>query len=426
MELEARLRAFAALARRGSFSGAAAELYVSQPAVSKHLAALEAEVGKPLVSRGRAGSPLTPAGELLAEYVLRAEALLANANRALRAGAEADTGTLALAASGIPGTYLLPDVLLEFRDRYPGVELEVEVSTSAEALARVRTHQAEIAVVGGLEPPAELESEPLLDDEVVLVGVPPLGGRRLRPKELESLTWISRAEGSATRAAVETARWEMGLHAVRTVELPSWEAVKRAVAKGAGIAAISRLALDAEVEAGTLVVLDVPRWRLTRTIALVRARGVPLTPPAERFVALLRERLSPAETTLPPNSNLPLPTTALVGREQELAEATALLRDGSRLVTFTGAGGSGKTRLAIEVGAALVDDFADGVYLVELAPLRDPGVVASAIADVLLAAPEELGERLRHARMLLVLDNFEHLLDAAPLVSALLDHASAL
>src|SRR5215213_5622289 len=139
MELEARLRAFAALARRGSFSGAAAELYVSQPAVSKHLAVLEAEVGKPLVSRGRAGSPLTPAGELLAEYVLRAEALLANAKRALRAGAEADTGTLALAASGIPGTYLLPDVLLEFRDRYPGVELEVEVSTSAEALARVRT-----------------------------------------------------------------------------------------------------------------------------------------------------------------------------------------------------------------------------------------------------------------------------------------------
>src|SRR5215210_389875 len=154
MELEARLRAFAALARRGSFSGAAAELYVSQPAVSKHLAALEAEVGKPLVSRGRAGSPLTPAGELLA-----------NAKRALRAGAEAETGTLALAASGIPGTYVLPDVLLEFRDGYPGVELEFEVSTSADALPRVRALQAEIAVVGALDPPAELDSEPLLDDE---------------------------------------------------------------------------------------------------------------------------------------------------------------------------------------------------------------------------------------------------------------------
>jgi DNA-binding transcriptional LysR family regulator len=295
MELEARLRAFAALARRGSFSGAAKELYVSQPAVSKHLAALEAELGKPLVLRGRTGSPLTPAGELLADYVLRAEALLANAKRALGSGVEAETGTLALAASGIPGTYVLPDVLLEFHERYPGVELEFEVSTSAEALALVRTHQVELGVVGGLEPPAELDSEALLDDDVVLVGPPSLGGRRLRPKDLESLTWISRAEGSATRAAVETARWEMGLHAVRTLELPSWEAVKRAVARGGGIAAVSRLALDVEVDAGALVVLDVPRWRLTRTIALVRARDVPLTPPAERFVALLQERLSPAQ-----------------------------------------------------------------------------------------------------------------------------------
>jgi DNA-binding transcriptional LysR family regulator len=295
MELEPRLRAFAALARRGSFSGAAEELYVSQPAVSKHLAALEAEVGKPLVSRGRAGSPLTPAGALLADYVLRAEALLANAKRALGAGAEAETGTLSLAASGIPGTYLLPDLLLEFHERYPGVELAFDVSTSAEALGLVRAHQVELGVVGGLEPPAELDSEPLLDDEVVLVGPASLGGRRLGPKDLERLTWISRAEGSATRAAVETARWEMGLHAVRTLELPSWEAVKRAVARGGGIAAVSRLALDVEIEAGALVVLDVPRWRLTRTIALVTARDVPLTPPAERFVTLLRGRLAPAE-----------------------------------------------------------------------------------------------------------------------------------
>jgi predicted ATPase/DNA-binding transcriptional LysR family regulator len=425
MELEARLRAFAALARRGSFSGAAEELYVSQPAVSKHLAALEAEVGKPLVSRGRAGSPLTPAGELLADYVLRAEALLANAKRALRAGAEAETGTLALAASGIPGTYLLPDLLLDFRERYPGVELEFEVSTSAGALARVRRHQAELAVVGGHEPPAELDSEPLLDDDVVLVGAPSLGGRRLRPQDLEDLTWISLVEGSATRAAVETARWEMGLHAVRTVELPSWEAVKRAVANGSGVAAVSRLALDLELEAGTLVVLDVPRWRLTRTIALVRARGVPLTPPAERFVVLLRERLAPPEAPAP-NSNLPAPATAIVGRERELAEATSLLRGSVRVVTFTGAGGSGKTRLAFETGAALVDDFPDGVYLVELAPLREAADVAATIADVLLVQPHELAERLHEARLLLVLDNFEHLLEAAPIVSDMLGASAGL
>lgn len=289
MELEARLRAFAALARRGSFSGAAEELYVSQPAISKHVAALEAEVGRPLVTRRREGSTLTPAGQMLADYLLRAEALLANARRGLAAGEDAETGTLSIAASGIPGTYLLPDLLLRFHERYAGVELDFQVSTSAEALELVRAHRAELGVVGGFEVPVELASETLLDDEVVLVGAAALRGRRFRPKELEAFTWISRSEGSATRAAVETARWELGLHAVRTLELPSWEAVKRAVAKGAGIAAISRLALEVELEAGALVVLDAPRWRLTRTIAVVYARGIPLTPPASRFLSLLRE-----------------------------------------------------------------------------------------------------------------------------------------
>jgi LysR family transcriptional regulator, transcriptional activator of the cysJI operon len=288
MQVEARLRAFSAVARTRSFSRAAAALYVSQPAVSKHVAQLETELGMQLVQRRRAGASLTPAGELLADYVLRAEALLANATRALASGADAELGTLAIAASGVPGTYLLPDVVAVFHERHPAVEIDFRLSTSGGTLELVRAHTVEIGVVGGLIVPAELEAEPLVEDEVVLAGPPAFGGRRFAPTDLEGLTWVSREEGSATRASVEAARWQMGLHAVRSLELPAWEAVKRAVAKGAGISAISRLAIESEVEDGTLVVLDVPRWRLTRTISLVTAREVPLTPPAARFVQLLR------------------------------------------------------------------------------------------------------------------------------------------
>ena len=104
MQVEARLRAFAAVARQRSFSRAAEELYVTQPAVSKHVASLEAELGAKLVLRDRKGLELTPAGEVLADYVLRAEALLANARRALATGADGETGTLSLAASGTPAT----------------------------------------------------------------------------------------------------------------------------------------------------------------------------------------------------------------------------------------------------------------------------------------------------------------------------------
>jgi LysR family transcriptional regulator, transcriptional activator of the cysJI operon len=290
MNLEARLRAFAALARERSFSRAAQVLYVSQPAVSKHVALLEAELGAQLVIRDRRGLRLTAKGEVVADYVLRAEALLANARRALRAGADAQSGTLALAASGIPGTYVLPEVLMRFRERHPGVEIEFALETSASALELVRAHRAELAVVGALEVPQELEAEPLIEDDIVLIGPPSLAARHVTPKELEELTWFSRDEGSATRAALELARWEVGVRQVDELDLPSWEAVKLAVARGGGIAAISRLALGVEVDSGAVAILDVPRWNVSRTIAVVRARKVPLTPPAERFVSLLRKR----------------------------------------------------------------------------------------------------------------------------------------
>src|SRR6476661_7054286 len=203
MDLDARLRAFAAVARTGSFSRAAEATHVSQPAISKHLAGLETELGVKLVARGAGGATLTPPGQVLADYVLRAQALLANAGRALAAGGDAQIGKLAFAASGIPGTYLLPTPLASFHEQHPAVEIDFRLTTSGGALELVRAHEVELAVVGGMTVPHELESEPLAEDDVVLVGPPSSGGRRLRPKELEAWTWISREEGSSTRAAVE-------------------------------------------------------------------------------------------------------------------------------------------------------------------------------------------------------------------------------
>jgi LysR family transcriptional regulator, transcriptional activator of the cysJI operon len=242
--------------------------------------------------RRRNGATLTEAGELLADHVLRAEALLATGRRAVEASRDGHLGTLSLAASGIPGTYILPPLLARFHEEHSAGEIDFQLSTSGGALELVRAHRAELGVIGGLVVPPELESEMLVEDEIVLVGPPALGGRRLKADELADLTWIYREEGSATRAAVETARWEAGLHVSRSLELPSWEAVKLAVARGAGIAAVSRFALELEVQAGILVVLDVPRWRVERMISAVYAREIPLGPAAERFLKLLRTELS--------------------------------------------------------------------------------------------------------------------------------------
>ena len=117
-------------------------------------------------------------------------------------------------------------------------------------------------------------------------------------------------------------------------------------------------------------------------------------------------------------TNLPVASNPLVGRETELAELSAMLNDGERLVTLTGPGGSGKTRLSLQVAAELLDDFPGGVFFVPLAPLTSAQLVRPTIVRTVGARElEEIADR--HA--LLVLDNFEHLLDAAPDVTALLE-----
>jgi predicted ATPase/class 3 adenylate cyclase len=126
--------------------------------------------------------------------------------------------------------------------------------------------------------------------------------------------------------------------------------------------------------------------------------------------------------------NLPLQPTPFLGREREVAAVADLLcREAVRLVTLTGPGGIGKTRLALQTGADLLDDFPDGVFFVDLAPLTDPSVVASVTAAALglrleggRPAEEALRAFLRDRQLLLVLDNFEHVLPAAPLVGELL------
>src|SRR5439155_47326 len=115
--------------------------------------------------------------------------------------------------------------------------------------------------------------------------------------------------------------------------------------------------------------------------------------------------------------HLPIASTALIGRERELAELRDLFAGGARLVTITGAGGSGKTRLALQVAAELADAYPDGVFFVALAPIPDPGLVRSAVAQ---STEVRQIEELSQAATFLLLDNFEHLLPAADNLASLL------
>nr|MDQ2981459.1 tetratricopeptide repeat protein [Actinomycetota bacterium] len=124
-------------------------------------------------------------------------------------------------------------------------------------------------------------------------------------------------------------------------------------------------------------------------------------------------------------TNLPRPASSFVGRERELQEVVALLRSRSRVVTLTGAGGSGKTRLALEAASELVGDYPNGTYWVGLAQLRDPALVMEAIAQS-VGAKEELARHFAGKHAFLLLDNFEQVVEAARPLSELLSACAGL
>ncbi len=163
----------------------------------------------------------------------------------------------------------------------------------------------------------------------------------------------------------------------------------------------------------------------------------PLAPPHQDADATNRRAHSDAplgRIVKSPSTNLLLPRSPLIGREHEVAAVQQLLlQEQVGLLTLTGPGGIGKTRLAMQVAANLLDHFVDGVYFVSLAPISDAALVSAAVAQTL--GVRESGERpiqeslhayLRDRQLLLVLDNFEQILAAAPLVSALLSECRRL
>ncbi len=123
------------------------------------------------------------------------------------------------------------------------------------------------------------------------------------------------------------------------------------------------------------------------------------------------DRFPPLKTIS--NTNLPRPASSFVGREREIGEVVERLQDGARLLTLTGPGGSGKTRLAIEAATSLVSDFRNGTFWIGLAPVRDPALVPETIGQV-IGAKDRLADHIGPRQMLLLVDNLEQVIDAAP------------
>src|SRR2546426_8460079 len=200
---------FLAVARAKSFRRAGEGLHLSQPALSQHVRELEAELGARLFDRLARSVALTDAGHVLAEHAARVFATLADARQAIHDLMGLERGSLTIGASTTPGIYVLPQVLGQFRQRYPGIELTLRLGNSESIERMIRANELDLGLVGGhrLAPGEECLTAGL-SDELVLV-VPPGHGWASRPEiapeRLGDEALLMREVGSATRQLTERA-----------------------------------------------------------------------------------------------------------------------------------------------------------------------------------------------------------------------------
>ncbi|GAA4362282.1 LysR family transcriptional regulator [Hymenobacter saemangeumensis] len=295
-----RLRVFGAVARHLSFTRAAQELFISQPAVTKHIHELEKQYGLRLLVRQGNRVALTEAGHLLqahAAAVASAAQQLDEQLQALRDPQET-AGRLRLGASTTLNQYVLPRILPVFQQRFPNVALTLRNANSehiAEALLR---GDLDLGFVEGRSRSRDLHYELLLPDKLVAVRAATAAGPApLSLDEALAHPLVLRERGSGTLEVLEFALRELKIK-LSTLQVAFYfdntEAIKGYLAAAPGaLGFVSRRALDRELTAGRLEIVPITGLHLARQFEAVWVQGQPLSRPAQRFLSFVQAELNP-------------------------------------------------------------------------------------------------------------------------------------
>jgi len=285
------LNVFRRVAEHASFSRAADALGVTQPAVSQQIHALEAHFGFRLVEVVRGRVRLTDGGRFLAARSEEVLAGIAALERDMREFSGAAAGTLAIGATVTIGTHGLAPLLLRFGREHPAIDVRVTIANTATIVSAVRDGSLALALIEGLAGGDDLETIPYQKDELVLVtaaGDRTLArGRSIRAAALDGVRFIMREPGSGTRALVEAALRRAGVMPNRVLELPSGEAIARAVESGLGVAIISRMVVERDAAQGRLHIVPVVDLDLEREFLFIRARAYTPSPSASAFARIV-------------------------------------------------------------------------------------------------------------------------------------------
>lgn len=291
------LKTYREVIRLGSFSEVAKRLSISQPAVSFQIQALERDLGIRLIDRRQKSITMTQAGKRLlhfAELVEKERDRLVYDLSQLR---DEVTGDLAISASTIPGEFLLPPILAEFKRLHPAIAARMMISDSLAVISRIQNNEYEIGFCGALPEGTDLTAFKIAEDEIVLIVFPehPFAERqKVSFGELQKESLILREETSGTQRSLESLLLKAGFDLGRctpSLVLGSTQAVISAVEAGIGIAFVSNLAINKSLTLRLVKVVGIEGLRLRRNFYCIYRKERIVSRLLKEFIAFVESRI---------------------------------------------------------------------------------------------------------------------------------------
>jgi LysR family transcriptional regulator, low CO2-responsive transcriptional regulator len=283
------LQVFESVARHLSHSKAAAELYLSQPAVSMQVKQTEQTLGLPLFEQVGKKLYLTDAGRELLRYSRNILQQLEEMEGVFGEMKGLSRGHLDIAVVS-SANYFMPQLLARFFQQHPGIQASLHVANRDAVISRLDENRADLAIMGQPPEGAEMQAEPFLQNPLVVIAPPshPLAAQRhIQPAQLAQETFLLREPGSGTRGVVERFFAGYRIRLPSSMEMDTNEAIKQSVQAGMGLSIISRHSIELELETGRLAVLDAEHFPIVRHWYLVHRKKKRLSGAAQAFKQFL-------------------------------------------------------------------------------------------------------------------------------------------
>ena len=289
------LEAFVQVSESGSFSKAAKELFLTQPTISAHISSLEKELNVRLFIRNTKEVSLSDDGKDLYRYAKQITDLEKAIEERFYMDSDDGKHVITIAASTIPAQYLLPKVLMCYRERYPKEQIKIMETDSSEVVTQVVAHMVDVGFTGTVLEKKHCKYIPFYKDELAVITPDTPEYRILKEQNRDDIDWIKRKplilreEGSGTRKEAEKQLKNAGISMEDldiVASIANQETIKKSVKQGMGITVLSRLA--AEDEDG-LLIFPIPGADEGRDINLVYNKNYQMTRSADRFIRIVKE-----------------------------------------------------------------------------------------------------------------------------------------